>query len=129
MPKGVYDHQKIRGRKVTNRRDYSGENNPNYRHGYAANGRYHKLYMIWGDMIRRSTNENHHRANRYVLRGISVCESWKDFINFKEWALENGYVEGLTIDRINNDGHYDPNNCQWITNKENVCKRWRESNG
>ena len=43
-----------------------------------------------------------------------MCNEWKDFIVFKEWALNNGYEEHLKIDRINNDGNYEPNNCRWV---------------
>ena len=52
-------------------------------------------------------------------RGIIVCEEWlKSFKNFYEWSLENGYANNLSIDRINNDGNYEPNNCRWVTHKQ-----------
>jgi hypothetical protein len=48
-------------------------------------------------------------------RGISVCQEWQDFLPFYEWSLNNGYKKGLTLDRINNDGNYEPNNCRFTT--------------
>ena len=52
-------------------------------------------------------------------RGITVCEDWKRAKNFIEWALNNGYKDGLQIDRINNDGNYEPSNCRFVTHGEN----------
>ena len=61
--------------------------------------------------------------NRYGGRGICMFEEWKNsYESFEKWALENGYKENLCIDRIDNDGNYEPNNCQWITVGENTGK-------
>ena len=77
-----------------------------------------KLYYVWHDMIRRCHNINHKNYKRYGHRGIKVCLDWKsDFSNFKQWAVNNGYKEGLTIDRIDNDGDYEPSNCRWVDMK------------
>lgn len=95
-----------------------GAQNPNYRHGYATNG-FQKLYLVWADMKRRSTNPNHSRSKRYYLRGIRMCNSWNKFEAFESWAMGSGYREGLTIDRIDNDGDYTPENCRWVTNAQN----------
>jgi hypothetical protein len=55
----------------------------------------------------------------YGVRGISICSEWNEFITFRDWALKNGYKKYLTIDRINNNGNYEPYNCRWITKAEN----------
>lgn len=58
----------------------------------------------------------------YGGRGIKVCDKWDDFNNFLEWACSTGYADNLTLDRINNDKGYNPDNCQWITKSENTAK-------
>ena len=72
----------------------------------------------------RCTNPNIVRYERYGGRGIRVCDQWKEYKVFKEWALSNGYTDNLTIDRIDSDGNYEPNNCQWLTKSENTRKMY-----
>ncbi len=87
----------------------------NYKHGM----RYTRLYNIWRSMRQRCNNPNNVNYKNYGGRGISVCSEWDiSFTCFMEWALANGYQEHLTIDRINNDGNYEPSNCRWATYKE-----------
>ena len=82
-----------------------------------------RLYNIWGGMKARCYNVNAPKYHRYGQRGISVFKGWEsDFMVFREWALGSGYQSNLTIDRINNDGNYEPKNCQWLTVSENSRK-------
>lgn len=83
-------------------------------------GRYTRLYRIWHGMKNRTNNKNADCYKDYGGRGIEVCKEWENsFADFRNWALDNGYEEGLTIDRIDNDGNYEPKNCRWVTQKEN----------
>lgn len=77
-----------------------------------------RLYRIWAGLKSRTTNKKSKRSKDYIDRGIKVCKEWKDFNKFYKWATQNGYQDNLTIDRINNDGNYCPENCRWTTNKE-----------
>lgn len=83
-----------------------------------------RLYRIWSGMKTRCNNKSHKDYKRYGARGISVCDKWTNNFNaFKEWALSNGYKENLTLDRLNNDGNYEPSNCRWATYKEQANNR------
>lgn len=82
-----------------------------------------RLYGIWQGMIKRCTDVNNRRYERYMKRGISVCDEWFNYDNFALWSLFNGYKDNLTIDRINNNGNYEPSNCRWISIKEQCRNR------
>ena len=78
-----------------------------------------RLHSIWLDMRRRCYKKNRKSYKDYGGRGITICDEWKDdFLSFYIWSINNGYEDNLTIDRIDVDGNYEPNNCRWITKKE-----------
>lgn len=82
-----------------------------------------RLYNIWCEMRKRCTNKNCRAYRWYGLRGIKVCQEWYRFINFRNWAINNGYADNLTIDRIDVNGNYEPKNCRWITIQEQQKNR------
>src|SRR3990167_4784497 len=99
-----------------------GNNNPNYKHGDS----YSRLHHIWHGIKSRCLNPNNKSFKDYGGRGITICPEWtNDYTNFRDWALDNGYKDSLTIDRKENNGNYCPENCQWISNKENAQKTRR----
>lgn len=77
---------------------------------------WNKIHYARTNMLTRCYNEKYSLYHRYGGRGISVCEEWKnDSMAFYDWSIRNGFSEELTLDRVNNDGNYDPHNCRWVT--------------
>jgi len=105
-----------------NYKDFNGTKNPNYRTGFCV-GKKPGFYNSWLNMKSRCFRKTNPKYPRYGGRGISVCEDWLNIKNFSKWALENGWEPGKVLDRINNDGNYEPTNCQWISSSENSRKK------
>lgn len=85
---------------------------------------YTRLHRIWTIMKARCYNKNNNRFHCYGARGISVCREWKDdFTAFYDWAISNGYEDSLTIDRIDVNKGYFPENCRWTTNLQQSRNR------
>lgn len=106
------------------------KNNGAFKHGK----RNTLIYNVWKNMKGRCNNPNYKVYKNYGGRGIKVCDEWQNeengFINFYNWAIENGYKErsGLSIDRIDVNGNYEPNNCRWVDSKIQTINR-RNSKG
>jgi len=101
------------------------------KHGDAVRGKKVKLYQVWRDMKNRCLNEKHKFYGIYGGRGIKISSLWiDDYIAFREWSLKSGYEEGLSIDRIDNDGNYEPSNCRWVDQATQMCntRRLRSNN-
>lgn len=93
---------------------------------YRENDPYKRLRKIWTNMKQRCGNPKCHAFQHYGGRGITVCPEWNSpqgFAAFRDWALENGYGDNLTIDRIDNDAGYSPENCRWVTYTTQVSNR------
>jgi len=92
-------------------------------HGMKRQGERHPVYDAWARMIQRCENPNDKCYKDYGGRGITVCGEWHDPVVFINWALVSGWQKGLQIDRIDNNGNYEPDNCRFVTPKENSRNR------
>ena len=86
--------------------------------------RHEKLYHVYHGIKQRCYNRKNPNYYKYGGKGIIMCDEWLfgGYQQFKDWAIQNGYKDGLTIDRIDSDGNYDPKNCRWITLSENSAR-------
>lgn len=92
-------------------------------------GRHTRLYEVWKAMRQRCSNPNNKRYNRYGGRGITVCNEWdKSFKSFMVWAEKNGYAPGMTIERKDYNNGYAPDNCTFVTQKEQASNRSNNHN-
>lgn len=93
--------------------------NMNYKHGGAGT----RLYEIWCGMRKRCNNPNSKRYKNYGGRGIKIANEWEEYEEFQRWAVENGYQDGLTLERKDVDGDYCPENCTWIPLKSQALNK------
>lgn len=82
-----------------------------------------ELYWAWKSLKQRCMNPKCRAYKNYGGRGIGVCDEWMEFEPFLEWALSSGYQKGLELDRTDNSLGYSPDNCRWITRRENLNNR------
>jgi hypothetical protein len=81
------------------------------------------LHNTYIGMTQRCWDKNATSYRNYGGRGVEVCQSWRNFDNFAKWAIKSGFHPGLQIDRINNDGNYEPTNCRFVTPRENCTNK------
>lgn len=101
-------------REISRKQSRSNLKCGNLKHGGVGT----RLYRIWANMKTRCFNSNSPMYQWYGAVGVTVCEDWMNFANFRKWALSSGYEDSLTIERINPFGNYDPQNCTWIPLRE-----------
>lgn len=94
------------------------------KHGITTGGKPRTL-TIWSGMKARCLNPNATSYKNYGARGVKVCNEWMEFEKFHNWAIQNGYDEGLQLDRIDNDGNYEPTNCRWVDRTTNMINQRR----
>lgn len=95
---------------------FRAEHPASRRHGESKT----RLHIIWCGIQQRCKDSNSSLFQFYGARGVTVCNTWRTYEPFRDWAKANGYAENLVIDRINTYGNYEPSNCRWVTKKQNA---------
>lgn len=104
--------------------NFKGAKNPNYKTGLkVAGNKMSGIHNSWCNMKQRCLNPKNPKYYRYGGRGITIEPKWLFIEGFFEWALSSGWKKGLTLDRIDNDGNYEPKNCRWVSASENSRKK------
>lgn len=107
-------------REATSKRQRANPTMPSHvTHGHSHD----RLYTTWANMKTRCFNSRNRAYKWYGERGITICDKWKDFMTFYSWAINSGYADNLTIDRIDPNGNYEESNCRWITIQEQQANR------
>lgn len=108
------------------KKTYYERNKAKWRGYYQTRRHKAPLYAAWRSMMIRCgliEGGKERDLRRYRDRGISVCERWRDYEEYERWAFDNGWTAGLQVDRIDNDGNYEPSNCRIVTARRNACNR------
>ena len=111
-------------RKSENKRSCGCEWKENWKKCFETHGcTKTRLYRIWQGMKKRCCTKTCSNYKYYGAKGIKVCDDWLTFTTFREWAINNGYNDTLSIDRINSNGNYEPSNCRWVKQNTQVRNR------
>lgn len=90
---------------------------------------YPRLWNTWRAMNERCNNKNNKAYKYYGGKGIKVCDDWRTFKQFLNWSLNSNYIDGYTIDRLDTSKDYEPDNCTWVSHKENVTRANKSRRG